>query len=231
MWTAVAVVSVVSALWWAWSLYAMVRSHLALPWLAHDRSPPPASWPRVSVIVAARNEERDGPRARHPNAPRRRLPRPPSRHRRRPIDRRDTRHRRPPRRRGPSHQGRACHRLPAGWLGKLHAMHRGVEAADGAWLLFSDADVEFAPGALRRAIARCEHSAHDHMSVICKTWHCNHDHYDERYLQRASRDQVELMLVTLFKSWTNWSDKGLRRSIPSNCLPLWSEIFTFHLVL
>ncbi|HSW61633.1 MAG TPA: glycosyltransferase family 2 protein, partial [bacterium] len=38
--------------------------------------------------------------------------------------------------------------LPDGWLGKLNAMQKGVEAATGEWLLFSDADVFIDPGAL-----------------------------------------------------------------------------------
>ena len=45
---------------------------------------------------------------------------------------------------------------PPGWLGKVHALDVGVRAATGAWLLFSDADVEVAPGALSRAVAHCE---------------------------------------------------------------------------
>ncbi len=46
--------------------------------------------------------------------------------------------------------------LPPGWLGKLNAMQRGVERADGDWLLFADADTRYAPGALRRAVAYAE---------------------------------------------------------------------------
>jgi hypothetical protein len=46
--------------------------------------------------------------------------------------------------------------LPAGWLGKTHACELGGRRARGAWLLFTDADVVFAPGALRRAIAWAE---------------------------------------------------------------------------
>ncbi len=43
--------------------------------------------------------------------------------------------------------------LPPDWLGKVHALQRGVEASDSDWLLFSDADVHLAPGTLRRVIA------------------------------------------------------------------------------
>src|SRR5258707_15548330 len=43
--------------------------------------------------------------------------------------------------------------LPAGWLGKPHAVQKAYEASKGDWLLFTDADVRFKPDALRRAIA------------------------------------------------------------------------------
>ncbi len=44
--------------------------------------------------------------------------------------------------------------LPAGWAGKPHALHRGVQEAQGDWLLFTDADTWHAPNALRSAITQ-----------------------------------------------------------------------------
>lgn len=60
-------------------------------------------------------------------------------------------------------------RLPDGWLGKVHALHRGVSMAAGEWLLFTDADVHFAPAALRRALAYAERQRADHLALIPRT--------------------------------------------------------------
>ena len=56
--------------------------------------------------------------------------------------------------------------LPAGWLGKVHALHLGAQAASGDWLLFTDADVHFAPDALRRALGHCLRERLDHLAVL-----------------------------------------------------------------
>ncbi len=58
------------------------------------------------------------------------------------------------------------HELQAGWLGKVHALARGVEHADGEWLLFVDADVHLAPRALRAAIADAERRGLDLLTVV-----------------------------------------------------------------
>jgi glycosyltransferase involved in cell wall biosynthesis len=56
--------------------------------------------------------------------------------------------------------------LPAGWLGKTHAMWSASELARGEWLLFTDADVLFKPDVLRRAIAYAEEERADHVVLF-----------------------------------------------------------------
>ena len=55
--------------------------------------------------------------------------------------------------------------LPDGWLGKTNALQRGADATDARWLLFTDADVIFALGSLRRAISLVEREGIDHLVV------------------------------------------------------------------
>ena len=55
--------------------------------------------------------------------------------------------------------------LPAGWLGKNHALWLGAERASGEWLLFTDADVVFGEGALRQAVAYAAAEGLDHLTL------------------------------------------------------------------
>lgn len=55
--------------------------------------------------------------------------------------------------------------LPAGWLGKNHALWRGADRASGEWLLFTDGDVVFAHGALRQAVAYTAAEGLDHLTL------------------------------------------------------------------
>lgn len=59
--------------------------------------------------------------------------------------------------------------LPPGWLGKNHACWQGARAATGEILVFTDADVVFAPSALERAVAHLERNALDHLTVAPET--------------------------------------------------------------
>lgn len=56
--------------------------------------------------------------------------------------------------------------LPAGWLGKVHALHRAMAHVTGRYVLFTDADVHFAAGVLTKAVAWCESGGIDHLVVI-----------------------------------------------------------------
>jgi glycosyltransferase involved in cell wall biosynthesis len=56
--------------------------------------------------------------------------------------------------------------LPQGWLGKTHAMWTATNAATGDWLLFTDADVLFKPESLRRALAYAEADKADHVVLF-----------------------------------------------------------------
>src|ERR1700686_1182069 len=63
---------------------------------------------------------------------------------------------------------RAIHvtELPAGWLGKPHALQQAYEASSGEWLLFTDADVRFKGDALRRAMTMVTKRNLDHLSLF-----------------------------------------------------------------
>jgi glycosyltransferase involved in cell wall biosynthesis len=56
--------------------------------------------------------------------------------------------------------------LPAGWMGKTHAMWTAANQASGEWLLFTDADVLFKPDSLRRAVAYAEAERADHLVLF-----------------------------------------------------------------
>ena len=56
--------------------------------------------------------------------------------------------------------------LPAGWLGKNHALADGSQVATGEWILFTDADIHFRPDVLRRAVAHARANSLDHLAAI-----------------------------------------------------------------
>ncbi|HWZ51561.1 MAG TPA: glycosyltransferase family 2 protein [Granulicella sp.] len=64
--------------------------------------------------------------------------------------------------------------LPAGWLGKTHAMALAARNTTSDYLLFTDADVLFTPDALRRSVSYLVKSGGDHLvtypSLIIRRW-------------------------------------------------------------
>lgn len=81
--------------------------------------------------------------------------------------------------------------LPEGWLGKLYAMHRGVQEASGDWFLFSDADVHVRMTTLKRVIAYSESRQLDHLAV-----------FPEMYPTNFLLDVVLSMFIRMLCMWT-----------------------------
>lgn len=134
--------------------------------LTQLRAPDPAVWPRVSVVIAARNEATTVGRALptlfaldYPDLEF--------------IAVND---------RSEDATGAILNRLaadesrlrvvhvsalPPGWIGKNHALHLGAAQAAGQWILFTDADVHFlAPDVLRRTIAYAQAQSLDHLTAV-----------------------------------------------------------------
>lgn len=61
--------------------------------------------------------------------------------------------------------------LPSGWLGKTHALQSGLLAADGEWILFTDADIQFSNDVLKKAVFYCQSNRIDHMTIYPEILH------------------------------------------------------------
>jgi hypothetical protein len=159
-----ALYAAVALTYWLWCLRAAVKMRRSVPALEAFH-PPTGPLPRLSVIVAARDEaDTIEPAARTLLAqddPDLEIVL---------IDDRSTDGTGAVIDRLAAEDGRvrAVHvtDLPEGWLGKVHALACGVAEATGDFLLFTDADVHFAPGALRRAVAWCEAKDLDHLAAL-----------------------------------------------------------------
>lgn len=56
--------------------------------------------------------------------------------------------------------------LPAGWMGKNHALNFGAEHARGQYLLFTDGDIHMAESTISRAIGYMRREGLDHISLL-----------------------------------------------------------------
>ncbi len=81
--------------------------------------------------------------------------------------------------------------LPAGWLGKVHALQRGLELSHGDWLLFTDADVHFTPSVLKKALACCHHRGRDFVALLP-------DFVNVRVLIGSAQAAFGVMFLSLF---------------------------------
>ena len=150
-----------------WTTYGLKVAYgaLRLPWLKDFAPAADADCPRISILFAARDEEKKLPAALatlvaidYPNlqivA----------------VDDRSTdataaildefaaNH----------PQLRVVHvrELPPGWLGKPHALQQAYESSSGEWLVFTDADVKYQPDALRRVVSLARACKLDHLALL-----------------------------------------------------------------
>ena len=56
--------------------------------------------------------------------------------------------------------------LPENWLGKVHALNQGMQHASGDWVLITDADINYSPGVLRKAVSYVEDKNIDHLALM-----------------------------------------------------------------
>lgn len=56
--------------------------------------------------------------------------------------------------------------LPNNWLGKVHALSEGKKHVTGDWMLITDADIHYAPNILRKAVSYVEDKEIDHLALM-----------------------------------------------------------------
>jgi glycosyltransferase involved in cell wall biosynthesis len=150
-----------------WMTYGMKVAYgaLRLPWLKDFAPAADADCPRISVLFAARDEEEKLPGALatlvavdYPNLEIVAVDDRSTDATARILDEFAANH----------PQLRVLHlrELPAGWLGKPHALQKAYEASSGEWLVFTDADVKFQANTLRRVVALVRARGWDHLTMV-----------------------------------------------------------------
>ncbi|HZC65754.1 MAG TPA: glycosyltransferase [Candidatus Dormibacteraeota bacterium] len=164
----IAVISLFAFLasFWIFIGFYVVGGSLRMPWVKNYEPAPDAECPRISVIFAARDEEEKLPAALtslaavdYPNLEIIAVDDRSTDATARILDDFAARHPRL----------RVVHvaELPAGWLGKTHALQRGYELSTGEWLVFTDADVRFNPEVLRRSLTMTREKKLEHLTLFC----------------------------------------------------------------
>jgi hypothetical protein len=154
-----------AALFWIFSGLRVARGLLGIPWMKDFAPANDEDCPRISLLFAARDEEEKLPAALATLAeidyPKLEIVA---------VDDRSgdaTGRILDDFARAHAH-ARVVHisELPAGWLGKPHALQKAYETSSGEWLLFTDADVRFAADSLRRAVAIVRSREADHLTLF-----------------------------------------------------------------
>lgn len=153
-----------AAAWFGLGLQGLV-AWLRVPLLSQQEPQPPATWPSVAIVVAARDEvgviepalrsllALDYPALEVVV-----------------VDDRSTDGTRDVLRSLAAEEPRltvaTVDELPDGWLGKTHALHVGTGGVEATWVLYTDADVHMAPDLLRRALGLAAAHDLDHLTMV-----------------------------------------------------------------
>lgn len=158
-----------SLVYWLWMAYGAVRLIQTVPWLGKVQAAEPEHWPRLAVVVPACNEADELKAAAQTlldeDYPNLEIVL---------VDDRSTDQT------GQIIDGlakqdervKAVHisKLPEGWLGKVHALNTGLGKSSGEFVLFTDADVHFNKGTLRKAVSYCLEKKLDHLAGVPQRW-------------------------------------------------------------
>jgi cellulose synthase/poly-beta-1,6-N-acetylglucosamine synthase-like glycosyltransferase len=161
-----ATLGVLASLLWIIQLALVYRHRARAVQLADlPETTPETGWPRLAVIFAARNEETDVERATrsmiaqdYPNLEIIAVDDRSTDATGAILDRLAAEN--------PALRVVHIEHLPTYWLGKNHALHSAADTTDASWILFTDADVNFSPDALRRAVRAAIDGDFDHITII-----------------------------------------------------------------
>ena len=84
--------------------------------------------------------------------------------------------------------------LPQGWLGKNHALYKGYEASSEEWMLFTDADIQYAPETLNKAIQYCINNRLDHLTALPYV-------HSRSAFFNSIMDTFKIMLMVKLRPW------------------------------
>jgi glycosyltransferase involved in cell wall biosynthesis len=91
--------------------------------------------------------------------------------------------------------------LPKGWLGKNHALYKGYEVSDEEWILFTDADIRYAPETLNKAIQHCINNKLDHLTALP-------DVHSRSAFFNSIMDTFKIMLTVKLRPWAVTNPKS-----------------------
>lgn len=92
--------------------------------------------------------------------------------------------------------------LPTGWLGKVHALHQGVQKASGEYILFMDADIVIDEQVISSSVNACRQNNLDHLAVVP-------DFIPGSYLLNVMTATSTFLFTVSARPWLDVADRPL----------------------